>query len=43
VDEALIERQEVIALLFAVYDMNETLWEIERLLRGDGDEAQEDE
>jgi hypothetical protein len=43
VNEPVIERQEVAALLFAVYDINATLLQIERLLRGDEDEAEEDE
>lgn len=43
VAEAVIERQEVVALLLAVYDIDATLIQIERLLRGDEDEAEEDE
>ena len=41
--ESLIERDEIVALLFAVNDINATLLQIERLLRGDEDEAEEDE
>ena len=41
--ETVIERPEVVALLLAVYDINATLIQIERLLRGDEDEAEEDE
>ena len=33
--KAVIERDEVVALLFAVYDMSETLRSIEALLRRD--------
>lgn len=39
--EPLIEREEVVALLFAVSDINVTLVNIERLLGGDDDEAEE--
>ena len=42
VDE-LIVREEVVALLFAVHGINETLLEIELLLRGDNGEAEADE
>lgn len=41
--EPLIERDEVVALLFAVNDIKATLVEIERLLRENGDEAEEDD
>ena len=41
VSEPLIEREEVVALLFAVSDINVTLVKIKRLLRGDDDEAEE--
>jgi hypothetical protein len=43
VSESLIEREEIVALLFNVSDINETLAQIERLLRGDDGEAEEDE
>jgi hypothetical protein len=43
VDEPLIDRGEIVALLFAVNDIRDTVAEIERLLREDGDEAEEDE
>jgi hypothetical protein len=39
--EQLIERDEVVALLFNVSDINATLVSIERLLRGEDDEAEE--
>jgi hypothetical protein len=38
VDEALIDRGEVAALLFNVSDIAASLREIERLLRGDDEE-----
>jgi hypothetical protein len=41
--EPLIEREEIVALLFNVSDINVTLLRIERLLRGDDDEAEADE
>ena len=43
VAEALLERGEVVALLFAVHEINATLLRIEELLLEDGDEAEEDE
>jgi hypothetical protein len=43
VDEPLIERAEVVALLFSVGDINETLLRIERLVQEDDGEAEEDE
>ncbi|MGH3070944.1 MAG: hypothetical protein ACRDNB_01580 [Gaiellaceae bacterium] len=39
--EQLIEREEVVALLFAASDINVTLVNIENLLRGEDDEAEE--
>jgi hypothetical protein len=39
--EAVIERQEVVALLFAVYDMSQTLRSIESLLSEDEDGEEE--
>lgn len=41
--EPLIERHEVVALLFAVNDINAALERIEELLREDDGEAEEDE
>jgi hypothetical protein len=43
VSETLIERDEVVALLFAVHDINATLLRIEDLLVEDAGEAEEDE
>jgi hypothetical protein len=43
VSEVLIERDEIVALLFAVNDISATLVRIERLLREDDGEAEEDE
>jgi hypothetical protein len=43
VPDALIERAEVVALLFNVSDIAVTLAEIERLLGGDDGEAEADE
>lgn len=43
VDESVIERDEVTALLFAVHDINATLLRIEELLVEDDGEAEEDE
>ena len=41
--EPLIERDEVVALLFAVHEINATLLHIEEFLLEDGGEAEEDE
>ena len=41
--EPLIERSEVVALLFAVNDISATLGRIEELLREDDDEEDQDE
>lgn len=41
VSERLIEREEVVALLFSVSDISVTLVNIENLLRGEDDEAEE--
>jgi hypothetical protein len=43
VDEPLIERAEVVALLFNVSDIHMTLLRVEALLQEDDDEAEEDE
>ena len=43
VDESLIERTEVVALLFNVSDIHMTLLRVEALLQEDDDEAEEDE
>ena len=43
VAESAIERDEVVALLFAVHDINATLLRIESLLEEDDGEAEEDE
>jgi len=43
VDEPVIEREEVVALLFNVSDVQMTLLRVEALLQEDDDEAQEDE
>ncbi len=43
VDERMIERAEVVALLFNVSDIHMTLLRIETLLQEDDDEAEEDE
>ena len=40
--EPLIDRDEVVALLFNVSDINVTLVRIERLLKGDGDDEAEE-
>lgn len=42
-DESVIERDEVTALLFAVHDINATLLRIEDLLVEDDGEAEEDD
>jgi hypothetical protein len=42
VSEPLIERDEVVALPFAVNDINETLLRIERLLQEDDGEAEDE-
>lgn len=42
-EEPLIERVEVVALLFAVSDINAMLLRIERLVQEDDGEAEEDE
>ncbi len=41
--EPLVERDEIVGLLFNVSDINATLVKIERLLGGDDGEAEEDE
>ena len=41
--EPLIERSELVALLFNVSDINRTLLRLEQFLRGEDDEAEEDE
>ncbi len=41
--EPLIERAEIVALLFAVNDINQTLLKIEQVLREDDGEAEEDD
>jgi len=43
VSDPLIERDEVVGLLFNVSDISVTLLEIERLLREDDGEAEEDD
>jgi hypothetical protein len=43
VSEPLIDRDEAVALLFSVHNINETLLRIERLLQEDDDEAEEDD
>lgn len=40
--EPLIERNEVVRLLLSVYDVNETLLRIEKLLREDDGEEEEE-
>ena len=40
---SLIEREEVVALLFSVHDISATLERIEQLLLEDDDEAEEDD
>ena len=42
-DEALIERDEIVALLFTVNDISVTLTRIERLLGGEDEEEEADE
>jgi hypothetical protein len=42
-DEALIERGEIVALLFNVSDIAHTLTKIERLLGGEDEEEEADE
>jgi len=42
VDESLISRDEAVALLFKVYDIAETLLRIERLLRDDSAEEEDE-
>ena len=42
-ERSLIERDEIVGLLFNVSDISETLAKIELLLRGDDGEAEEDE
>ena len=43
VQDSLIERDEIVALLFNVSDIAATLTTIERLLRGDDEEEEADE
>ena len=41
--EPLVDRDEIVGLLFNVSDINATLATIEELLRGEDDEAEEDD